>query len=197
VSGSRTARVGADRFDGKYAASPDPWGYESSDYELHKYRATLAALPVGPLGEVLEIGCSIGVFTEMLAPRCRRLVAIDFSSRALTIAHERVGDLEGVELVRTSFPERIPPGRWDLILCSEVLYYLDRPALETALGWLAERLREGASVLAVSWRGTGAQEPMRGDDLHDLLAERLARWHALDARAAGYRLDRFDGDAGC
>jgi hypothetical protein len=36
---------------------------------------------------------------------------------------------------------------------------------------------------------------LRGDDVHDLLAGSLARWHTFDARRTGYRLDRFDGNA--
>jgi hypothetical protein len=49
-------------------------------------------------------------------------------------------------------------------------------------------------VLAVSWRGEGREEPMSGDQAHDRLTAALRRWHALDARRDGYRIDRFDGD---
>jgi SAM-dependent methyltransferase len=187
-------RVPAARFERMYQASNDPWGYLSSDYEREKYAATLAALPAGRLSRVLEVGCSIGAFTELLAPRCTELVAIDFAARALAIAAERLAPLTNVELVRASFPEQVPPGRWRAIVCSEVLYYLDEPTLQRAIDWLAEQLEHGASLLAVSWRGEGVEEPMHGDRAHWLLRERLARWHAFDGCTPGYRLDRFDGD---
>ena len=190
----RRARASAASFERLYEGSEDPWGYLSSDYEREKYADTLAALPTERLSRVLEVGCSIGAFTELLAPRCAELVAIDFAARALELAARRLADLDNVELVRASFPEQAPPGQWGAIVCSEVLYYLDEPALRRAISWLSAQLEGGACVLAVSWRGTGATEPMRGDEAHELLAAGLARWHAFDGRKPGYRLDRFDGD---
>jgi SAM-dependent methyltransferase len=191
---ARRTRVPAARFERLYEESRDPWDYVGSEYEREKYADTLAAMPAGDLSRVLEVGCSIGVFTELLAPRCKELVAIDFAPRAIELAAERLAGVGNVELLQASFPEQIPPGDWQAIVCSEVLYYLDEPALRRAIGWLAEQLESGSSVLAVSWRGEGAEEPMRGDEAHDVLAHELARWHSFDGRRPGYRLDRFDGD---
>ena len=187
--------MGPERFERLYAASVDPWGYRDSAYEREKYARTLAALPARPLGAVLEVGCSIGVFTGRLASRCERVVAVDFSPRALALAAGRLRKHRNVRLVQGSFPEQAPPGAWDVVVCSEVLYYLDEPALHAAVAWFAGQLRDGACVVVVSWRGEGGGEPLRGDEVHDLLAVELARWHALDDRQSGYRLDRFDGDA--
>jgi trans-aconitate methyltransferase len=186
-------RVGAERFERLYEASEDPWDYRSSEYERAKYAATLAALGPTRYGRALETGCSIGVFTELLAPRCDELVGLDFSHRALALAGARLANATNVQLAPGSFPEQVPDGIWDLVVCSEVLFYLDRPALDRAIDWLETQLEHGSTVLAVSWRGNGETEPLRGDDVHDLLAERLGRWHAFDGRQAGYRLDRFDG----
>jgi SAM-dependent methyltransferase len=187
-------RVDAERFERHYEASADPWNYRDSAYEREKYAATLAALPRRRWKRALEVGCSIGVFSGLLAERCERLVAIDFSSRAVALARGHLAGKDNVEVVQASFPEQTPPGDWQLIVCSEVLYYLDERTLACALDWLQAQLRAGATVLAVSWRGAGAEEPLLGDDVHDLLASRFAGWHALDARRPGYRLDRFDGD---
>ena len=147
-SSSSPPRFGVSDFERIYAASGDPWGYETSAYEREKYAATLAALPARPLGRVLEVGCSIGVFSEQLAGRCAELVAIDFAARALELARERLAGVGNVSLSRASFPEQTPPGEWDVVVCSEVLYYLDRPTLERALEWLAARLDRGATVVA-------------------------------------------------
>lgn len=188
-----TATAPVARFERLYCESPDPWGYRTSDYEREKYAATLAALPQRSHGLCLELGCSIGVFTGLLATRCEHVVAIDFSPAALRLAGQHLQGVRNVDLLRASFPEETPPGSWDLIVCSEILYYLQEPALDEAVGWLETQLTHGASVLAVSWRGVGREEPLLGDDVHDRLAARLAAWHALDARCDGYRLDRFDG----
>lgn len=191
---NRPSRAEPEHFERLYAESADPWGYCTSAYERTKYADTLAALPARPLGVVLEVGCSIGVFTRQLAARCERVVGLDFSPRALALATARTSGLANVTLAQGSFPEEVPAGEWDLIVCSEVLYYLGEEALAQAIDWLSGQLRAGASVVAVSWRGEGLDEPLRGDDVHDRLAVELARWHTLDERRAGYRLDRFDGD---
>jgi SAM-dependent methyltransferase len=182
-----------ERFERLYHENPDPWGYRTSSYERQKYAATLAALPKPSYGLCLEIGCSIGVFTGLLAKRCAHVVAVDFSLGALELARQHLRGHGNVDLLRATFPEETPPGSWDLIVCSEVLYYLQEPALAEAIRWLETQLSYGASVLAVSWRGVGREEPLLGDEVHDRLARELAGWHALDARQDGYRLDRFDG----
>jgi SAM-dependent methyltransferase len=192
--GRRPARASAESFERLYAASPDPWRYDSSAYERGKYAATLAALDGRRYAWALEVGCSIGAFTELLADRCGALTALDFSTRAVALARARLREHTHVNVLEASFPEQAPAGEWDLVVCSEVLYYLDPPALEQAAEWLRERLLEGATVLAVDWRGPTTTEPHNGDEVHELLRERLADWHALEGRRPGYRLDRFDGD---
>ena len=59
-----------DYFEGIYADGPDPWGFETSEYERRKYDLTLAALPRRRYARALEPGCSIGVLTADLARRC-------------------------------------------------------------------------------------------------------------------------------
>jgi SAM-dependent methyltransferase len=188
-----TVTAAVERFERLYHESPDPWGCRTSGYERKKYEATLAALPRRSHGLCLEVGCSIGVFTGLLAARCEHVVAIDFSLGALQLARRQLQGARNVDLLRASFPEETPPGSWDLIVCSEILYYLEPQALDEAVGWLETQLAYGASALAVSWRGVGREEPLLGDEVHDRLAAQLAGWHALDARCDGYRLDRFDG----
>jgi predicted TPR repeat methyltransferase len=190
----RPPRASAESFERLYAASPDPWRYDSSEYERGKYAATLAALDGRSYGRALEVGCSIGAFTELLADRCAALTALDFSARAVSLARARLSARTHVSVLEASFPEQAPAGEWDLVVCSEVLYYLDPSALEAATGWLRERLCAGATVLAVDWRGPTTTEPHDGDEVHDLLRAQLADWHALEGRQPGYRLDRFDGD---
>jgi hypothetical protein len=196
VSASQSSpRIGPEGFERLYEASTDPWRYLDSDYEKEKYARTMRALPDRPLGAVLELGSSIGVFTERLAARSKQVVAMDFSASAMRLARARLKEHKNVRLLLGSFPEDTPADQWGVVLCSEVLYYLDEPALRAAVDWLAGQLGDGACVLAVSWRGVGRVEPMRGDDVHDLLAEEFAEWHVLDDRQPGYRLDRFDGNA--
>jgi SAM-dependent methyltransferase len=188
-------RVTAVDFERMYAQDADPWGLASSEYEAGKYSATLAELGTRRYPRALEVGCAIGVFTAQLAARCTELVALDFSVAAVAMTRRRVRDLDHVEVVVGSFPEQVPAGAWDLVVCSEVLYYLDEPALEDAIGWLRDQLAAGTTVVTAHWRGPAQTEPLRGDDVHDRLRAELGAWHAHDARRQRYRLDRFEGTA--
>ncbi|MDQ6778204.1 MAG: nodulation S family protein [Actinomycetota bacterium] len=186
-------RIGREFFEDLYAGSEDPWGFATSDYERDKYADTLAALGDARFARGLEVGASIGVFTEQLADRCDELVGIDVSERALARARERLGGHPGVSLERMTFPEEMPPDPWDLVVCSEILYYFDDAPFALAVERLRAALEDGATVLAVHWRPGTSTYPLRGDEVHDRLRAELGDWHAFDGRRPRYRLDRFEG----
>ena len=178
-------------FDRLYAEAADPWAFASSPYERAKYEATLAALPEGPIGSALEVGCSIGVLTERLAARCERLLAVDVAEAALARASERLAGCANVTLERRELPEDFPAGPFELIVCSEVLYYLDPPAFEALLAAAGRELAPGGSLLAVHWRRETETYPLGGDEVHERLAARFGA-PAVSARTDDYALDRFE-----
>jgi SAM-dependent methyltransferase len=186
-------RLGREFFEDLYTRSEDPWEFATSDYERGKYADTLAALGGASFARGLEVGCSIGVFTEQLAEVCDELLAIDVSERALARARERLTASPGVTLAHMTFPEEMPGGQFDLVVCSEVLYYFDGAAFELAVERLRGALQSGATVLAVHWRPATSSYPLRGDEVHDRLRAELGDWHTFDGRRPRYRLDRFEG----
>jgi SAM-dependent methyltransferase len=186
-------RVEPQFFEELYARAEDPWRFATSDYEREKYAHTLIALGGRRFEKALEVGCSIGVFTEKLATLCAEVLAIDVSPRALGRARRRLCSQPGVRVARVTFPEEMPEGPWDLVVCSEVLYYLDVAAFELALERLRTVLEDGATVLAVHWRAPTRSYPLRGDEVHGWLVAELNAWHVLDDRRPDYRLDRFEG----
>ncbi|WP_426166497.1 class I SAM-dependent DNA methyltransferase [Sandarakinorhabdus sp. DWP1-3-1] len=112
-------------FDALYEGSADPWGFETSPYEDAKYAATLAALEGRHYADAIEVGCSIGVLTARLAPSCDNLLGTDVAEAALAIARKRCAAQPQARFALSTLPDRPPPGRFDLILLSEVLYYFD------------------------------------------------------------------------
>ncbi|GJD61991.1 class I SAM-dependent DNA methyltransferase [Methylobacterium frigidaeris] len=177
-------------FDERYAADPDPWNFAASPYERDKYAATLAALPRPQYEAGLEIGCSIGVLTAALAPRCDTLAALDVAEAALAQARTRCRDLPGVRLMRAQVPGEWPEGRFDLILLSEVVYYLDAGDVARLAGRVRESLLPGGDVVLVHWTGE-THYPLTGDEAADLFIRETRARLAVDRpiRTASYRLD--------
>ena len=151
-------------FDALYKDNPDPWGFETSDYERAKYDATLAALPRPTFAAALEVGCSNGVLTERLAPRCDALLATDVVDSALERARDRCRHLRHVSFARSELPDRTPSGPFDLILLSEVLYYFDRAELAKIAAQLTAAAAPGATMLLVHWLGPTPDYPLTGDE---------------------------------
>ena len=112
-------------FDRRYREDPDPWGYRTSPYERAKYAATLDACGPGPFVSALELGGSIGVFSALLAPRCRSLTTIDYSPTAVSAAEAELARYPHARAILGRIPDDLPPATFDLIVASEVLYYLD------------------------------------------------------------------------
>lgn len=188
-------RVQREYFEDLYAAERDPWRFETSEYEHEKYDRTIAALEGRRYARALEVGCSIGVLTRRLAGSCDSLLALDVSERAVAVARERLADVPGVTVERRSLPEDTPDGPFDLIVCSEVLYYWDRELLSEALAKLSARLEPGGSLLAVHWRPRTETYPLQGDEVHALLRDELELGLAFSESTELYLLDRFDAPA--
>ncbi|MDT8329819.1 class I SAM-dependent methyltransferase [Roseomonas gilardii] len=150
-------------FDDLYAGNPDPWGFESKPYEREKYAATLAALPRAHYAAALEIGCSIGVLTAELAKRCDRLVALDAAEAPLARARQRLAGQAHVEFLHGRVPEDWPEERFDLILFSEVLYFLDGEDLKRVCERVERSLRPGGDVVLVHWLPE-TDFPLSGDE---------------------------------
>ncbi len=163
----------ASYFEDVYARSDDPWGFRRRWYERRKYALTLAALPDEHYASAVEIGCSIGVLTCLLAERCDHLVAVDPSSAALETARREVP--ANVTLLQGAVPDAWPRGRYDLVVLSEVAYYLSPSDLKLLLDEVARDLAPGGTVLACHWRHPVADYPLSGDEVHAA----LERWPRL------------------
>ena len=97
-----------ENFEARYAANPDPWDFETSAYEHEKYERTLAALGDRRYGRAFEAGCSIGVFTAMLAERCDDLLAVDIAQAAVDAARERLAAVNHVRIERPLERRAVP-----------------------------------------------------------------------------------------
>jgi SAM-dependent methyltransferase len=183
-------RAPVEHFERLAREREDPWAYATSDYEQRKYRQTLDYLPERT-GRTLELGCSVGVFTAMLAPRCKRLVAVDFSPTALERAGERLGDADNIELLCSRLPEEMPGGPFDTIVCAEVLYYWSAELVRDGLRRIEAALAPGGTLLAVHWRHPDPRRELIGDDVHELLDAETSLILDASTTTPDYLLDRW------
>lgn len=179
-----------DYFNSLYAEKSDPWNFETKPYEHEKYAATLEHLPREHYEAALELGCSIGVLSQMLAARCDALLSLDVAETALRSARERCRDVANVRFERRTLPNEFPEGRFDLILMSEVGYYFALDDLRRLGERCVAGLNEGGNLVAVHYLPDVPDYPLTGDQVHEVLFE-LGLEHVAGFRAERYRFDAW------
>jgi cyclopropane fatty-acyl-phospholipid synthase-like methyltransferase len=154
-------------FERRYAESSDPWDFEHSWYEHRKYDLTVAALPERGFRRAFEPGCSIGVLSERLAARCDELVAMEMVPAAARTARERLRHLPGVSVREGAIPDSWPSGPFDLIVLSEIGYYLTDRGFQQTLNQVRTSLAPHGTLISVhylletDYAQTGRQVGMR------------------------------------
>jgi trans-aconitate methyltransferase len=186
----KTASLPDDYFEALYSGGRDPWRFATSAYERDKYAATLAAIGSGRIARAWEVGCAIGVFTKALAANCDSLLAVDVAESALAQARERCAEMPWVQLQRMRIPDEWPDGQFDVMLFSEVLYYLIPDDIRIVARRALESVSVGGRIVLVHWTGE-TDYPCTGDQAASLFLEACGdRVSVLRAdRHEAYRLD--------
>lgn len=155
----------AEVFEDQYATGPDHWKYTSNPVERERFDLALRMLDDlrgdGSLGRVLEIACAEGVFTEMLAPRCASLLAVDFSETAVDRARARCRAMPNVAVGRWNLRTDAIPGEFDVVLVMDVLTLIRRPdRLRRVMRKLVGSLRTGDHILVCDYREEDHLRPL-------------------------------------
>jgi predicted TPR repeat methyltransferase len=138
-----------ERFYQKYA---DPWSYDSCSYEIDKRVDTLSFLRPS-YDRACEVGCSNGVLTGQLAPRCKRYIAVDVAEAAVTQARARLAASPQVEIRLMHLPHQDLDGQFDLLVLSEVLYFMSADELPKMAALAARHVVPGGDLIIVSYDG--------------------------------------------
>jgi Nodulation protein S (NodS) len=179
-------------FERLYGAEPDPWQFRSRPYEIRKRAVTLASLPAERYATTFEPGCSIGVLTSDLASRSDQVLSMDLSVLALVQAAKTVP--ANVELRQGAVPRDWPTGRFELVVLSEVCYYLDSYDCQM----LGEYAAAGATDLVlVHWRHPVDDYPLSGDEVHRIVGDassHVGMTHLIEHIEQDFRLDVWSHD---
>lgn len=176
------------RLDGIYAHSTDPWQFRTSAYEKAKYEATLKALVQPAYTAILELGCGNGELAARLATRTSNYVGVDAACVAITEARRLRPDLHFVELY---LPAHLPEGPFDLIVASEILYFLDLDGIADLANQMIARWPQ-AEILAVNYLGPSGNDLQGLEALTAFSAALSPAFEASNVKLADhYRIDRY------
>ncbi|OLR92968.1 SAM-dependent methyltransferase [Actinokineospora bangkokensis] len=179
--------LGADHFHALYATDPDPWGFRTRWYEQRKYAATLAALTRPRYRRAFEPGCSVGVLTAALAARCDEVVAWDVDPTARAAAAAECPP--HVRVAAGAVPGQWPEGEFDLLVVSEVAYYLDRDDLDALIDRAVGCLADDGDLVLAHWRHRTPDCPLTGDDVHAAFTGRTGLHGQVSHVEPDFRLD--------
>jgi len=138
--------------DDLHRSEPDPWGVDERWYEQRKRDLTLAMLPRSSFVRGLEVGCSTGALARALAGRCEDLLAVDSSPAAVERARDRLSDLEHVRVELQQVPHEWPPGDLDLVVVSEMAYFLSPRELRGLVDRVRQSLTPDGVVVLCHWQ---------------------------------------------
>ena len=179
-----------ERFEALFSADPDPWNFKTSSYERKKRVQTIGALGGRRFHKGVEIGCATGVLTKELANICDQIVGIDVSECALSIARESLCSHLNIDFRQGEIPSDWPAGTFDLIVLSEVLYFLDEREIRETSACAYRSLVPGGVVLAINWIGP-TELRLDGHEVIRLFAKAGEWTRVCVMKTPQFRIDKF------
>jgi SAM-dependent methyltransferase len=181
-------------FDELFASNDDPWHFKERWYEWRKRALTLACLRRARYASGYEPGCANGELSAVLAERCDRLLISDGAPAAVALAQRRVAALPHVSAVQAWLPDEWPDARFDLIVISELAYYLDDGALRGIAEKARRSLLPGGDIVACHWRHPIEGCRLDGDAVHEEMSEALGLARVWSLVDPDFRLDIWSTD---
>jgi SAM-dependent methyltransferase len=173
-----------------------------TNYQMTE-EALQEALASQPEEDILELGCGPGTWTAVIAPRCRRLTAVDISPRMVQMARQYMSPtMANVDFEVADFANWQPGRTWDKAFAVRVFEHFDDKAL--VLERLHGLLRPGGRIVLVTktvpsiWNGRvrllrtarrllGREDPAEQAKRADFWMRRITPWHLSHLlRKAGF-----------
>lgn len=200
----------ASYFDAMYQDNSDPWQYQTRWYEKRKRDISLAVLPQAQYANAIELGCGNGVFSELLAQRCQALLSLDGNQHAVQLAQQRLARFSHVKVIQGLIPQALntlspalnmantkasntainpssnklqPP--YDLIVISEVLYYLAPADIESVITWVGQSLAINGTLFCCHWRYPIEGFEMTGETVHQRFYQVFGSKHNREMTNSG------------
>jgi SAM-dependent methyltransferase len=160
-------------FERKYATEGDPWGIGEADsdrYDLY-YEDLIEAAE--RRGTILDVGCGMGAFLARFQGDFERLLGVEVSPSGVERGRARFPFIEFVEASASELESALPTAeRYDAIVFSDVIYYLNEGQKRGALRWIADHLSNGGIAMIAAYSPGGNYLDYR--ELKRLVEQRFA-----------------------
>ncbi|WP_130804012.1 SAM-dependent methyltransferase [Acinetobacter ihumii] len=176
-------------FNQLYEKNDDPWSYVDRWYEYRKRAICLSLLLHDQYHKGLELGCANGVFSQQLAERCQHLVCVDANERAVYLAQQRLSTADHVKVLQKQLPDDFPEDAYDLIVISEIGYYLTQKELLQLIDLSTKNLTENGTVLLCHWRYPIDGFELNGENVHALFRQKMHLSHYLSLSDRDFLID--------
>lgn len=138
-------------FEKVYEADSDPWAI--GDANSPRYDRYVELLGQHVKGSVLDIGCGMGALLARFRDDASELFGVELSRIAVERGARRFpfiqfhqGSATAMEVV-----EAIDGRRFDIIICSDVIYYLADRDKDRLVAWIARHLSPGGKALIAAY----------------------------------------------
>lgn len=184
-------------FSSLYGGSADPYEVGSRWYEKRKQALLLAALPRQHYQAAYEPACGTGLLSLDLARRCQSLLISDSNTAACAIASTNTAHLANVTLQHHDLPQDWPaePHAFELIVLSELLYFLDASQVSRVVQSALSSLAPGGEIVLCNWKPDFEQRRCSTDDISTSFLQHQALTRMVVHDEADFRLEVYSSSA--
>lgn len=112
---------------------------------------------IKPEMKILDLGCGVGRLSFMLAPSCKKIVAVDFSGRILDIAREEAGkrNINNIDFIQSTVETFFYDEKFDVILIYSVFIYVNDDEIKKTIDNAYKMLKDGGVIVSRETIATG------------------------------------------
>jgi SAM-dependent methyltransferase len=139
-------------FDALYKDEDDPWSIGEATHDRYDLYLELVNRWKRGSGSMLDIGCGQGAVLNRFEGSFERLVGIELSEVAIAKGRERFPRIEFRQGSADKLEAPFEAGaRFDAILYSDVICYLDEGGKNRSLAWIHDHLTPAGIALVAAW----------------------------------------------
>ena len=160
-------------FNEIYATEEDPWKIGDADSERYNlYYERINAL-ASLRGSLLDIGCGFGAFLARFKDDFDTLTGVELSGAAVEKGRARFPFIEFATGSADKMDAALPSDcKFDAIIFSDCVYYLDEAGRNAALAWIAAHLTPGGLAFIAGYSPGG--DYLTFDEMQALVSRHLA-----------------------